>query len=106
MPRSRSCKAEADIATQNKKIAAEIALAERRFELERELKLLDHRLKTQERQAAQLQSAVSADGEGQGASALVVELMNELKRVNAPKRIVRDEHGRAVGVEPVIPLGT
>jgi hypothetical protein len=93
--------AEADIATQNKKIAAEIALAERKFELERELKLLDHRLKTQERQTVQLQSALSAGGEGEGASALVVELINELKRINAPKRIVRDDNGRAIGVEPV-----
>jgi hypothetical protein len=93
--------AQADIETQSKKVAAEIALAERKFELERELKLLDHQLRTQERQAANLQSAVAAGGEGQGANALVVELMNELKRINAPKRIVRDDKGRAIGVEPV-----
>ena len=67
------------------------------------MKLLDYQLKAQERQAANLQSALSAGGEGEagGASALVVELMNELKRMNAPKRIVRDEHGKAIGVEPV-----
>jgi hypothetical protein len=95
--------AQGDIETQGKKVAAEIALAERKFELERELKLLDHRLRTQERQAAQLQSAVAAGGEGEGASALVVELLNELKRSNAPKRIVRDDSGRAIGVEPITP---
>jgi hypothetical protein len=67
------------------------------------LKLLDHRLKTQERQSMQLQSALSAGGEGEGASALVIELMNELKRINAPKRIVRDDNGRAIGVEPITP---
>jgi hypothetical protein len=44
---------------------------------------------------------VSAGAEGEGASALVVELINELKRINAPKRIVRDDNGSAIGVEPV-----
>ena len=31
----------------------------------------------------------------------MLELIAELKRANAPKRIVRDHSGKAVGVEPV-----
>lgn len=106
---------QAGIALQSKKDEAELALQERRFQLESQLKLLEHQLKAEERKAATLAKLASEDapmnrgGEapdavpaGHGATAiLLAELMQTLRAVNAPKRVVRDEQGRVVGVEPV-----
>jgi hypothetical protein len=33
---------------------------------------------------------------------LIAELLTALQRMNAPKRIVRDEAGKPIGIEPVI----
>jgi len=96
--------AEADIATQNRKVEAEIALAERKFELERELKLLDARIKRdQHEQVMQtaMAKALMTGGEpgpdGDPAEhpvlATVREFMAELKKANAPRRVVRDAQG-------------
>ena len=30
------------------------------------------------------------------------ELLDHLRKINGPKRIVRDAHGKAVGIEPVV----
>jgi hypothetical protein len=102
--------AEADIATQNRKAEAEIALAERKFELERELKLLDARIKRdQHEQVMQtaMARALVTGGEpgldGEPAEhpllATVREFMAELKKANAPRRVVRDAQG--MRLEPV-----
>ena len=104
--------AEADIATQNRKVEAEIALAERKFELERELKLLDARIKRdQHEQVMQTamaralmtggvpdpdpRSEAGAGGEPAEHPLLgtVREFMAELKKANAPRRVVRDAQG-------------
>jgi hypothetical protein len=96
--------AEADIATQNRKVEAEIALAERKFELERELRLLDARIKRdQHEQVMQtaMARALMTDGEpgpdGEQAEhpllVTVREFMAELKKANAPRRVVRDAQG-------------
>src|SRR5262245_51152419 len=104
--------AEADIATQNRKVEAEIALAERKFELERELKLLDARIKRDQHEQvmqAAMAGALMTGGEpgpdprseaGAGGEpaehpvlATVREFMAELKKANAPRRVVRDGQG-------------
>ena len=112
--------AEADIATQNRKAEAEIALAERKFELERELKLLDARIKRDQHEQV-MQTAMAkalmtggepgpdprhALGHDRGSEAgaggepaehpmlaTVREFMAELKKANAPRRVVRDAQG-------------
>lgn len=104
--------AQAGIALQSKKAEAELALQERKFQLDRELKLLEHQLKVEERKAAAIAKAVTApagddsDAEASGpgpsaTAALLAEFMQMLRAANAPKRVVRDEQGRVVGVEPV-----
>jgi hypothetical protein len=96
--------AQADIATQNRKVEAEIVLAERKFELERELKLLDASIKRdQHEQVMQtaMARALMTGGEpgpdGEPAEhpllATVREFMAELKKANAPRRVVRDAQG-------------
>ena len=57
-------------------------------------------------------AAPAAEGAGNGAGAqpapavdpmpLIAELLTALQRMNAPKRIVRDEAGKPIGIEPVI----
>jgi len=123
--------AQADIETQGRKVQSEIALAERKFELERELKIMEAGFKREAHQQSMAQNVVrgalvrrGADGEGarpaapgvegagNGADAqpapgidpmpLIAELLTALQRMNAPKRIVRDEAGKPIGIEPVI----
>jgi hypothetical protein len=112
--------AQADIETQNKKVQAEIALAERKFELERELKIMDAGFRREAHQQSMAQNVVRGvarsasntenasadDGAAPQPAApdpmpLIGELLVALQRMNAPKRIVRDETGRPVGIEPV-----
>jgi hypothetical protein len=113
--------AEADIAAQNKKVESEIALAERKFQLERELRLMDAQLRREAHQqqiaaglVKTMVSPASAGGEarpeGDAAAAThipnpmlqpLIELLSELRKYNAPKRIVRDANGKVIGVEPV-----
>jgi hypothetical protein len=52
--------AQADIATQQKKIESEMALAQQRFELEKQLKLLDAQLKVEEHRRNAITDAVKA----------------------------------------------
>jgi hypothetical protein len=107
----QTLQAQAGIALQGQKADAELALQERKFQLDSQLKLLEHQLKAEDRKTAAFAKLVSeaapADGAsseagGPGASAaLLAELLQTLRAFNAPKRVVRDEQGRVVGVEPV-----
>lgn len=100
--------AEADIATQERKSAAEIALAEKKFALEREMKLLEASLaRAQQQQELALRAARAAPGGGEGAGAgdlapLMLLLVEQLKAAAAPKRVVRDAQGRVSHVEPMV----
>ena len=105
--------AEADIATQNRKTQAELVLSERKFELEKELKLLDAQIKREQHEQGMAQTMARTlmagdepgpDGEPREHPMLrtVTELIGELKRANAPKRIVRDASGRASHIEPAV----
>jgi hypothetical protein len=55
--------AQADIATQQKKIESEMALAQQRFELEKQLRLLDAQLKVEEHRRNAITDVVKAAGE-------------------------------------------
>jgi hypothetical protein len=71
--------AQADIATQQKKVEAEMVLAQQRFELDKQLKLLDAQIKIEEQRrntiadavkasmAGEEHQGVDADADGQGA---------------------------------------
>lgn len=97
--------AQSAIAREASKAEAALALQERRFALEKELRLLEHRLKAEERQAGALADAIGAPaGEGGDAgpgAALLAELLQTLRAVTAPKRVVRDAQGRVTHVEPM-----
>ena len=57
--------AQADIATQQKKIEAEMALAQQKFNLEKELRLLDAQLKVEEHRRNTIADAVKASTAGE-----------------------------------------
>jgi hypothetical protein len=103
--------AQADIATQQKKVEAEMALAQQKFNLEKELRLLDAQIKADEHRRNAIADAVSAAGEGapalgpEGQTApgiaredgrerpyagntapLIATLIDTLGRMSAPKR--------------------
>jgi hypothetical protein len=116
--------AEADVAAQNNKVQSELALAQQRFVFEKEIKLLEHGLRVRDLQFRHLQGAVgptgaddvepsvATDGDaespapaGGGTNAMapiIMELIDHLRRANAPKRIVRDAQGRVSHIEPMI----
>jgi hypothetical protein len=114
--------------TQNRKTQSDIILAQQKFELEKQLKLLDAQIKTQQHQytmaskvvgttigggraAATSEGDCGCDGDAPAATpagtssvdagALVGMLMTMMERMNAPKRIVRDAQGRVSHVEPI-----
>jgi hypothetical protein len=87
--------AQADIATQQKKVESEMALAQQRFELEKQLRLLDAQLKVEEHRRNAITDVVKAAGEdsadgqptgGGSNAALIAALMESLQRMSAPKR--------------------
>jgi hypothetical protein len=103
--------AQADIATQQKKLEAEMALAQQKFNLEKELRLLDAQIKADEHRRNAIADAVSAAGEGASAlgpdgqtapgiaredgrerpyagntAPLIATLIDTLGRMSAPKR--------------------
>jgi hypothetical protein len=113
----------ADIETQKIKTQAELALAERKFELERELKLLDASIR-RERHSQEMAQAVARgmtvprvpsagsepglEGEGGVAAGpafdptpLIAELLNALKGLSAPKRVVYGADGKPSHLEPM-----
>ncbi len=103
--------AQGQLALQERKAQRDAALAQQRFELDRQMALLQHELALRDQQFRHLQAAVgaTAGGAGQdgptpgnpGAAALVATLMDMLRQMNAPKRVVRDAQGRVSHVEPI-----
>jgi hypothetical protein len=110
----------ADIETQKAKTQAEILLAERKFELERELKLLDATIRREQHNQTMAQSVArglmapragsgsepEAGGEPGAAPALdptplIAELLNALRGINAPKRVVYGANGKPSHIEPM-----
>ena len=114
--------AQADIAAQNYKAQTEMAMAQQRFELDKQLALLEHELKVRDQKVRHLQGAAggtgepaaaasdgnaagSAPGAGAANAALIAELVDTIRQMNAPKRVVRDAQGRVSHVEPIPPGG-
>lgn len=112
--------AQADIATQNMKTQAEAALAERKFQLESAYMEREFQLKEREHQMNMAMMATKSasqpkqtvkdadgnesvvdDGGGNAMAPMLAMLMEHMQKANAPKRIVRDEHGRVSHVEPM-----
>jgi hypothetical protein len=93
------------LALQERKAQHDAALAQQRFELDREMALLQHELAQRDQQFRHLQAAVGPQAEGGeaggNAAALVASLMDALRQLNAPKRVVRDAQGRVSHVEPM-----
>jgi len=107
----------ADIETQKAKTQSEIALAEHKFELERQLRLLDATIKRESHNQAMAQrmarglvnprAASEAEKATEGAEAtvasapdptpLIAELLNALKALTAPKRVVYGANGEPDG---------
>jgi hypothetical protein len=101
------------MAMQDRKAQREAALAQQRFEFDRQMALLQHELAIRDQQFRHAHQAVAAatagagtDGAAGGAGApslapLVAHLTGLMQQMNAPKRVVRDAQGRVAGVEPV-----
>lgn len=111
--------AEADIQTQRDKATSEIALAERKYELEERMALLEfklkadlHKLDMDKKYADMFSSAVSDNGNGDGGDAngngaprtinLLTDVFAEIRDLlDSPSEIVRDQNGKATGVRKV-----
>jgi hypothetical protein len=117
--------AQGHLALQERKAQHDAALAQQRFELDRQMALLQHELAQRDQQFRHLQAALGAGGAtaGEGgpnpdsspqvgaggggaagnpnAAGLVASLMDTLRQMNAPKRVVRDAQGRVSHVEPM-----
>jgi septal ring factor EnvC (AmiA/AmiB activator) len=104
--------AQGQLTMQERKAEREAALAQQRFELDRQMALLQHELATRDQQFRHLQAAVGSAGGVVGspdgnaaAAAMVAQLMDTIRQMNAPKRVVRDAQGRVSHVEPM-PIST
>ena len=122
--------AQAEMAAQNNKAQSELALQHARFEFDKQLALLEHELKVRDQKFRHLHCAVAPAGgatpAGEGASggtsggtsvsagdsagapvnpnaALIAELVETMRRMCAPKRVVRDAHGRVSHLETLPP---
>jgi hypothetical protein len=115
--------AQGQLAMQDHKAQRDAALAQQRFELDRQMALLQHELAMRDQQFRHVQAAVGMAGGAQGtpdgnagagalgapapgagapaAAALVAQLMDMIRQMNAPKRVVRDAQGRVSHVEPM-----
>jgi hypothetical protein len=105
--------AQGQLSMQDRKAEHEAALAQQRFELDRQMALLQHELAMRDQQFRHVQAALGAAGGGQGApdgnagaaapgaAGLVAQLMDTIRQMNAPKRVVRDAQGRVSHVEPI-----
>ena len=116
--------AQGQLAMQDRKAQRDAALAQQRFELDRQMALLQHELALRDQQFRHAHQAIAAatsgaGGEGAAGAAgaataataagvpngnlapLVVHLTGLMQQMNAPKRVVRDAQGRVAGVEPV-----
>jgi len=116
--------AQADIAAQDKKVSSEIALAQAKFELDRQIKLLDFQLR-QQGQAPPPQAALQinhgadqimepmssafgqlaetlANLQAQNTQAIMSALKDIGTQMSAPKRVVRDPvTSKVMGVETI-----
>jgi hypothetical protein len=105
--------AQGQLAMQDRKAQHEAALAQQRFELDRQTALLQHELALRDQQFRHAHQAIAAaaggtgpDGAAGGAGVqnlapLVAHLTGLMQQMNAPRRVVRDAQGRVAGVEPV-----
>jgi hypothetical protein len=107
--------AQGQLAMQDRKAQREAALAQQRFELDKQMALLQHELALRDQQFQHAHQAVAAattgaagtDGAAGGAGVantiapLVAHLTSMMQQMNAPKRVVRDAQGRVAGVEPM-----
>jgi hypothetical protein len=112
--------AQADIVTQQQKTQSEIALAEHRFSLERELKLLDAQIRMREHSANVAAQGMKMRQKEDGSEEVVssedvrseqtnamfsqlAQALDNLARAHAaPKRLVRGPDGRPSHVETVV----
>jgi hypothetical protein len=104
--------AQGQLAMQDRKAQHDAALAQQRFELDRQTALLQHELALRDQQFQHAHQAIAAaaggagpDGAGgagaQDLAPLLAHLTGLMQQLNAPKRVVRDAQGRVAGVEPV-----
>jgi hypothetical protein len=101
--------AQGQLSMQDRKAGHEAALAQQRFELDRQMVLLQHELAMRDQQFRHVQAAVGGQGApdgnagaaAPGAAGLVAQLMDTIRQMNAPKRVVRDAQGRVSHVEPI-----
>lgn len=114
--------AKADIETQNRKAEAEIVMAREKHALEMQKLQAELQRDAAKHQMAMAQTAAkgmaqatkpkpagSADvpepeqpDMGQAMMPMMMLMMDQIKAAAAPKRVLRDEQGRVVGVEPVM----
>jgi hypothetical protein len=104
--------AQGQLTMQDRKAEREAALAQQRFELDKQMALLQHELALRDQQFRHVQAAVGSAGgavgapDGNaGAAGMVAQLMDTIRQLNAPKRVVRDAQGRVSHVEPM-PIST
>jgi hypothetical protein len=104
--------AQGQLTMQDRKAEREAALAQQRFELDKQMALLQHELALRDQQFRHVQAAVGSAGGAAGApdgnagaAAMVAQLMDTIRQLNAPKRVVRDAQGRVSHVEPM-PIST
>jgi len=107
--------AQADIATQQTKTQAEMALAERKAQIEEKalsmemaMKQREHEWKMAEMTHKAMTAPAQLDGEGKPIPnqsgdhlLLLSEIAGHLRKLNAPKRVVRGADGRVSHVEPM-----
>jgi hypothetical protein len=103
---------ESDATHQRMKLQAELTFAQQKFELEKQMRLLDleiAREKHQHEVARDMTRAImdggKADEDGNlqphPMQQVVHELVEQLRKANAPRRIVRDQAGRPAALEPM-----
>jgi hypothetical protein len=118
---AEKAKIETDAAHQKLKLEAQLAFEREKFALEKELKLLDlqiarerhqHDCELHQQDMAQsfAKTLVNGGGSSDAPASVpaehpmlrpILELTEQLKRANAPKRIVREAKGKPVGSEAV-----
>ncbi len=105
-------KAAVDQAHEHWKAQAQMAIDEKKFEFDKQIKLLDleiSREKHQHEVGRDMTRAIMEAGEKDEngnmkphpMQQVVHELVGQLRKANAPKRIVRDHTGKAAALEPI-----
>lgn len=98
--------AQADIVTMNKKVEAEIARDDRKAAITMEMERERHAMKMREMEmmviAKAAQASTGKDGERLDPHPILVDLVHELRKKNAPRRIIRGPDGKASHSEPVV----